>query len=232
MTGLTLGLAALLSAPIAQAEGLGDLRAPTHEFSLELGTFGSPDPAWDYLGDSNAVGSRGVRAGYGLTPNITLIGSWHYSADGAEIDGPEVEDDSDVLFRTAFISNQFAVGPKVQWRWKRWLVPYATVQGVGWLGRARLDDDFDDDENINQYQFTGFAPGGMVTAGIDIIPKRVGRNIRLASHLEAGYGITSRMTLTQDGGSDRANVEGERAVELGSVGFRGFALRWGVGVRF
>lgn len=232
MTGMTLALAGLLSAPVAKAEGLGDLRAPTHELSLELGTFGAPDPAWENLSDGDAVGSRGIRAGYGLTPSLTLIGSWHHSADGAEIEGPGSEEEYDTLFRTAFLSDQFAVGPKLQWRWKRWLVPYATVQGVGWLGRARIDDDFDDDANINQYQFTGFAPGAMVTAGLDLIPTRVGRRVRLASHLEAGYGVTSRMTLTQAGGSDRANTDGEKAVELGAVGFRGFALRWGVGVRF
>jgi hypothetical protein len=238
MTLATLGLAALISAPLAHAapakgKAAANRSGPKgHELSLELGSFGAPDPAWDFLADGDPVGSYGVRAGYGLSRNVTLVGSWHRSADGAEIEGPASEGEYDTLFRTAFISHQFAVGPKVQWRWKRWLAPYATLQGIGWLGKARLDDDFDDDENVNQYSYTGFAPGGMVTAGVDIKPLKLGKKVRVGSHLEAGYGITSRMTLTQDGGTDRANAEGEKAVELGAVGFRGFTLRWGVGVRF
>ena len=97
---------------------------------------------------------------------------------------------------------------------------------------ARLDDNTSRDDNPNQYRYTGFAAGGMFTGGLDFRFLRVGDHIRLGSHIEAGYGITSRMTLTQDGGTDRANEDGDRAAELGKVGFRGFALRWGVGIRF
>lgn len=238
MTLTTIGLAALLTISVADAKGPGakgssanERSVRGHELSLELGTLGAPDSAWRYLGSSSYIPSYGARVGFGITPAIAVVASWHRGQDGAEIEGPGATDD-DVLFRTAFTSHQIAVGPKLQWRWKPWLAPYATLQGLGVVGRARLDDGFDEDDNPNQYTYRGFAPGGMVTGGVDLKPVRVAKGVRLGTHLEMGYALTSRMTLVQEGGKDPANSSNNGDVELGSVGFRGFTMRFGVGVNF
>lgn len=233
MTPALIGLAALLSSTAADARppNPADRAVAGHEVSLELGTLGAPDPAWDYLGSQPYVPSYGARVGYGLTPAVSIVGSWHRGADGAEIEGPGSAED-DVLFRTAFISHQLALGPKLQWRWKPWIAPYATLQGLGVIGKARLDDGFDDDENPNQYTYTGFSPGGLVAGGVDLKPLRVAKGVRIGTHLELGYALTRRMRLVQEGGKDPANDDQNGDVELGSVGFRGLSMRFGVGVHF
>lgn len=233
MTLALMGLAALLTSPVAEAKSrkAPDRAVRGHEVSFELGTLGAPDPTWDYLGTEPYIPSYGARVGYGITPAVAIVASWHRGADGAEIEGPGATDD-DVLFRTAFVSHQIAIGPKVQWRWKPWLAPYATLQGLGVVGKARLDDGFDDDDNPNQYSYSGLAPGGLVTAGVDLKPLRVTKGMRVGTHLEMGYAHTARMTLVQDGGRDPANSDNNGDVELGDVGFRGFTMRFGVGLNF
>ncbi len=229
MTLVALALTTLVGT--AHADQPAGAKMDGHEVSLELGTFGAPDAAWDVLGDGYPVGSYGGRIGYGLTPNVTLVAGYHHAYDGSGVDGEFGGDDRE-LFATSFRSHQITVGPKVRWNLKPWIAPYATVQALGWLGHARLDDDTEADDNPNQYDYTGFAPGGVAAAGVDLKPLKLAKGVRLATHLEMGYGITSRMTLTQDGGSDPANTDGDKAAELGKVGFRGFTLRWGVGLRF
>jgi hypothetical protein len=230
----TLGLAALLTTT-------ADAKPKGHEVSLELGSFGAYDPNFDLFSESDAVGTYGARVGYGITKSLTILGSWHHGSDGVSVDynGYSDEEDSfeddiydEELFRTAFISDQFMLGPKLAWRIRPWIAPYATLQGVGILGRARIDDDFDHDDNPNQIRYTGFAPGGYVAGGVDIKPLKIGKDgLRLATHLELGYGITSDMTFKQEGGTD-AELGSGAVAEVGTVNFRGFTMRWGVGVRF
>lgn len=228
MTLATLALAGLVGS--AHAQGV-DSKLNGHEISLELGTFGAPDPSWEIIGDGSPVGSYGGRVGYGLTKTLSIVAGYHHSYDGSQVEG-EVDDDWDELFSTSFRSHQITLGPKVRWNIKPWVAPYATVQGIGWIGRARIDDDTESDDNPNQYAYSGFAPGVLGAGGIELRPVKVTKGLRLATHLELGYGHTAQMTLTQDGGTDPANDDGDNAAELGRVGFRGFTLRWGVGVRF
>lgn len=239
MTLATLGLAALLTSPTASADESTTNRSRAvagHEVSLELGTLAAPDPDWEYLGSGNQISSHGVRAGWGFTPMLALVASWHRGADGVEFDGPVSDDTSggeeNLLFRTSFISHQLALGPKLQWRVTPWLAPYATLQGLGVLGTARLDDGFDDDDNPNQYTYRGLAPGGFVSGGVDVKPVRLAQGMRLGTHIELGYALTGRMRLVQEGGRDPASTDEPRTAQLGAVGFRGFTMRFGVGVNF
>jgi len=226
-----LALGAVSLAGVARAGKPLDPQLDGHEISLELGTFGAPDEAWDILGDGAAVGSYGGRIGLGLTKNLSIVAGYHHAYDGGQVEG-EIGDDWQELFSTSFRSHQIALGPKLRWNVKPWFAPYATVQALGWIGHARLDDDTEADDNPNQYAYTGFAPGGVGAAGVEFRPVKVTRGLRLATHLEFGYGITGQMTLRQDAGTDAANRDGDNAAELGRIGFRGFTMRWGVGVRF
>ena len=49
---------------------------PRHEVSLELGTHNSNNPAWDVIGSATS-NTLGLRGGYGLNSQLTVIGSWH-----------------------------------------------------------------------------------------------------------------------------------------------------------
>ena len=236
MTLATMGLVALLSSNTTlAADGPTGRAVSGHELSLQVGTLATPDPAWEYLGSGNQIASYGVRAGWGFTPALGLVASWHRGRDGVDLEGPasasDVDSSDGLLFRTSFVSHQFALGPKLQWRMKPWFAPYATLQGLGVVGTARLDDGFDEDDNPNQYTYRGFAPGGVLAGGVDVKPFRIARGVRVGTHLEMGYALTGRMKLVQEGGRDPSNDDNGEAL-LGVVGFRGFTMRFGVGVNF
>lgn len=205
----TLLTLAALSAPAS---------AGTNELAFELGALGSSDRNWDLFSDGPLLSSMGLRAGYGVNDWLTVVGTWQTARDGSVL-YIESYDANEYLDQDALLSlrtNQLSLGPKFSLDLFSWLHPYATVQGLALLGTVRMDDDAQHDDNLNQYKSSAVTGGGFAALGLDFILLREDRPIRPATYLEMGYGRTANLAFD----------------DIGTLGFGGFALRWGVGARF
>ena len=211
-------ITALLSAGSAMA---GSADSIDHELSLELGSMHSSDPTWDAFSDSEQVIAWGIRGGYGISPRLAVVASWHRGQHDSYF---EVEAETYHDLDMDFTTNQFAIGPKVDFQIDHWFRPYVTLQGMGMLGQIRIDEDPDDDDNeLLKFSDTGF--GGFAAAGIDFIPGSSDKRLHFASHIEWGYGKVFALQFEdKDAGND--------AVEIGDLDLQGFTINWGVGVRF
>ena len=54
-----------------------------NELSIELGSMAATDPTVNVLTGADALSSGGVRVGYGISPNLAVIASWHRSRHDA-----------------------------------------------------------------------------------------------------------------------------------------------------
>lgn len=219
MRGIMTAVAVLAAVALAPAA-----EAAEREVALELGSFGAPDEDFDLFSHGDALPTRGLRVGWPVHERVAVIAGWHHGARGLRVyplgDEYDYEYDDDYsadnnAFVAAFYGDQFTLGAKADWALVRWLLPYATVQAVGYRGLVRLDDDLQHDDNPNQVQRSAFAPGAMATAGLDVrVP--FGETFAAATYLELGYGYVLPLDFA----------------DLGEIDMRGFVLRWGVGARF
>jgi len=192
------------------------------ELSLELGSMGSSDPTVDALTGSAALSAWGLRLGYGISPNIGVVASWHRSRHDSflSVDTAVSYFDMDMDFTT----NQLALGPKVDLQLTHWLRPYLTVQGMGVLGKLRIDEDPGDDEDA-LLKYTDMSWGGFAAAGLELVPGEESYGVHPAIHLEMGYGKVFSMQLADtEAGSD--------AIEIGDIDLQGFTVNAGIGIRF
>lgn len=167
---------------------------------------------WGLYSDSYRLSGWGLRGGYAVNSWLTGVVGWQYAEDGGTV---EVEDGS-TGFHHALVTNQITLGPKFSLDVLSWLQPYATVQGVAMLGRARLDDDIYDDENLNELRASGLAPGGLAAGGVDVITRRVDKAVRPTLHVEVGYAYLAPLELDA----------------MGQLEIHGLYTQWGVGARF
>ncbi|MCB9741758.1 MAG: outer membrane beta-barrel protein [Alphaproteobacteria bacterium] len=210
---ILLSLLSLLSAP-AQA---GD-----HELSAELGTLGAADAAWDTFDQRDRLGSFGVRGSYAFHPRLSATASFHRRARGAAHDFSSAEiGASDIPggsegYVAAYTGNMYSLGLKADVEPSHYLRPYLSAEGLLLQGTARLDDDTEEDDNVNQILASGLAPGFAVAGGAEIYLGLPEWPVWPALHLEMGYGRALPMDIEP----------------LGDVQFKGFFLRSGVGIRF
>lgn len=193
-----------------------------HELSLELGSMASPDRTVDVLTGSAALSSLGMRLGYGISPNLGVVASWHRSQHRSDVwlDTDASYFDIDLNFTT----NQLAIGPKLDIQLTHWLRPYVTAQGMGVLGKLRIDDDPGDDEDA-ALTFTDMSWGGFAAAGVDVVPGGERLRVHPALHLEMGYGKVFSMVLED-------TEAGNDAIEIGDLDLQGFTVNAGIGIRF
>lgn len=204
--------------------------AADNELDFELGSLSAPDTDWEMFSSGSAVGTWGIRGGYGLAEHLSVVAGWHHSADGAQIwlDG----ESSDVAdFHTAFLSDQFTVGPKFDYAVTSHLSPYATVQAMLYRGKIRLDTDIEHEGNPNELKFSALAPGAYGALGVEWLPIRLGDRARVGTHLELGYAWVLPMKFKDDNGTQR-DENSDKPAFVGQMDFHGFAMRWGVGLRF
>ena len=198
------------------------------DISAEIAWLGATDPAWNYFAEDDALVSFGLRAGYAVHPNVSLLVGWQHAANGAvssapAVGGALVTDEADDLayyessaaFRAAMYTDELSVGAKGGVTVWKWLHPYATLKVVGMRGLVRMDDDPEDDENVTQVEVAGVTGGFSTAAGFDILIPVRGRWI-VSPYVELGYGLLAPMQLE----------------DLGTVQFSGFSGRTGMGVRF
>lgn len=202
----TLVLTLALSAP-ARADNLS--------LDLNRGLIRMSDPNWDMYSHDDNLSGWGLRAGYAVTPWLTGVVGYKYAFDGGPVSAEGDYDDGS-LFYQALSTHELSLGPKLSLPALSWLQPYATLQGVALLGRERLDDDTDDDENLNELRANGFSGGALAAGGVDLILRRVDKAVRPTVHTEVGYAWIAPMTLG----------------DLGQLEVHGLYVQWGVGARF
>lgn len=207
-------------------------RAADNEISLELGSFGTHDDAFELFHDNGQLGTVGFRGGLGLSRHLGVVAGWHHAATGntVEVQSSTATDSESryQTFQAAYRGHHFLIGPKLDTTALGWFHPYATVQGALFVGRVLMDDDPDVDDNPGQLQATAVSPGGVAALGWDIVPVRPGGGqIGIGWHIEAGYG---RVATT----SYRAHPPGGNGdpAEIARFGLGGFYLRTGVGLYF
>ena len=100
----------ILTALLSGAALAGSADGIDSELSLEFGAMRSPDQTVDVLTGSDALAALGLRLGYGITPNIGVVASWHRSQHDAflSVDTAASYFDMDM----GLITNQLALGPK------------------------------------------------------------------------------------------------------------------------
>ncbi len=225
---LSLALAAAL--PTAQA----------HDLSVDVGTFGANDSNYEYFSESSQIGTWGFRGGFGFTKNISLVAGWQTGRVGLDVyasgygDGYEDDyaygyDDS-LLFSTQMTHNRFSLGPKLELPIRPFVSPYVTAQVVGWAATARFDDDPFNEGNLNELTFKAFAPGGIAALGVDLRPIRIRQGMRVATHVEVGYGITGKLRFKDKNARDAGADNGP--VSIGDLRFQGLYASAGVGLHF
>jgi len=220
------------TAMIAALATMSGARAENNELDLELGAIHTSDTDWEMFSDAGSVSTWGIRAGYGLSEHLSVVASWHHSADGAEIYFDNTESyDGDPAFHTAFMSDQFAVGPKFNYAVNGWLAPYGTAQLMAWRGKIRLDSDVKEEGNLGEQKFAALAPGAVAALGVEWMPFRLGEEVKAATHLELGYAYMLPMKFHDADGTERVDNTDKPAF-VGEMDFQGFYMRWGVGLRF
>jgi hypothetical protein len=194
--------------------------AASREVDVELGWQGSSDPAFGLFSTGASLGSVGIRAGWAVHPRVALIAGWQHGTTGVDV-GYEYDTTTSGGgipaggYQTALYSDTITFGAKADLEVKRWLHPYATVQGAGMRALVRLDDDSTDDENLTQIQRVGITGGAIGAAGVEF-PIRLNASMALAPYVELGYGWYAPATFA----------------DLGTLQFSGFAGRAGAGLRF
>jgi len=196
-----------------------------HEFNFEAGTIGVVDPSWAMFSETPAIATWGFRGGVQIAPWTRIIGGWQHGTRGREITFEDSTTGLEVAeIHTAATVDQYSLGGKVIWEARPWLHPYATAQGVLFVGHIRLDDDVMRQDNENQLRFGAVAPGMIGAIGTEVLPFGQGKRVRMAAYLELGYGHAWPMRFR-----DRDQDE---PIDVGNITVNGLATRFGVGVRF
>lgn len=203
--GLSIAALGLLVAAPAHADGIDG------EISLELGTLRNSDQAFDLFSENNAMPSRGVRLGLGLSDELTIVAGWHRVSRGATLylgEGSEI--------RSAFFADEFTLGPKLGKLLGDVAFPYVTTQAMAFRGVMKLDDDPSTRHNPGQLQESAITPGVLGLGGIEFRSPTETSDLAVAFFLEMGYGWVARGAYG----------------DFGTMKPGGFALRSGVGLRF
>lgn len=186
------------------------------EISAEFGTLYNGDPQFDIFSSLDAIPSGGVRVGYAVHDNVSVIAGYHHGQRGADVYTFSDEEEFDLVLRTAFSANEFTVGAKGEVPVFSWLVPYATAQGMLFHGVMRFDDDPYDRRSPGQVRKAGLGGGGLLTGGLDFRIPQGGAPFTLGLHVEAGYALISNVGFG----------------DYGRIRPGGFVMRTGLGLRF
>ncbi len=194
-----------------------------HEANLDLGSIGISDPSWAMFSQDPMIGNFGVRGGVQVAPWTRIIAGWNHGTRGQEL---TLLDSSSSLpigqLHTAATIDQYSLGTKIVWDTWPWIHPYATAQGVLFVGHVRMDDDITITDNDNELRYGAVAPGLMGTLGAEVLLLGKDKPVRMAFSLEFGYGHSWPLRFK---GKDKQP-------QLGELTINGLVSRLGVGVRF
>ena len=210
-----------------------------HEVSLELASINGQTASAERI-SADFLSFSGIRAGYGVTPWLTIIGSWNVSRSETDFykeDYVEYPDDgyySDEEYyttsgsqdmRSLFVVNQVAIGPKIDFTVTPWLHPYVTTQFNVVHGNLKFSDDLEEEDSLVSVQSSSFGLGGVASAGVEFRLKPMNSRFQVASHLELGGQWNSTLSFS--------TAEDDSATfSLGDFGYGGLVVRGGIGLRF
>lgn len=189
------------------------------EVNATAGAVHIGDPSFDIFGTNNALTSLGL--GAAVRPSgdrhvpVALVASWQRHQRGRRVRITEA-DSGGLTFNSAFTTDTFSIGPKIDLDVAEVWAPYVTVQAAAMRGLARFDDDPDDNKSPGQTRRAGIAPGLMVLGGTEFSSPDTASKLEFVCHMEAGYSRFGAIGLG----------------DLGSVRPGGFVLRTGVGMRW
>lgn len=183
---------------------------PEIALGVEIGHLHNGDPSFDAFSDSNALPSRGFKAGVQVADPLAVVVGWHHISRGATIygAGPDIA--------TAYQANEWTLGAKLEHGFTSWFYPYVSVSGMVLEGTMRLDDEPYEDDNPNELQAHGLSPGAMATAGMEFRMPLGSYPVQLTYWLDGGGALLARGTYGN----------------FGDMKPGGFTLHTGVGVRF
>ena len=131
-------------------------------------------------------------------------------------------------FYTRLRSHEFTVGAKYDWSPLKRIHPYATTQFMVNRMSLMINEAQSEDDPMIDIRGGGLGIGGVISGGVEYRTRPVNNGLQLASHLEVGYGLASKVqfdNLKNNGGDFSA-------VDAGDLSLGGVYFRWGVGVRF
>ena len=214
--------------------------SPKYSLAFETGMLDHYDPHWDLL-DSWQDPSVGLRLGYNISPKLAVVGSYqgmnssrtiNYGGDYEyyyDDDGEYIESYSSLGNVEAEIQeNIFAAGPKINFGSKRWIAPYATVQGILVHGRLEMGDNVIDEEEATTYfKDSAVGVGALGALGLEVKSRPIAGKTQALMYFEYGGGITSRLNYS----IPSIGVGGED-MPIGDLQYGGQHFRFGIGAQF
>lgn len=198
---LTLILALMAATPAMAAD---------NELSFEGGFLEAQDDAWRVFSSSELVPAYGVRGALKVHDRIAIVATYNHARRGASLYSPTDQ----LLGSSAYFGNEVGLGVKVDYSFWDWLQPYAHLDGLLHLGRARLDGQPSADNNTTLVNQRGTTGGFRGMGGVEFqIPSK---SLTAGLYVEAGYTWLAPIQMG----------------DFGDLDFGGFTLRSGVGVRF
>jgi len=210
--------------------------APKNELSVELGYLdGSDSKTWTYHNST----TFGLRGGYGINNWLTAIGSWHMSQTYTDFGDDYYSYDYDyedeysysgdaMPLSTRLRSHEIALGTKFDWSPLKRIHPYATTQILINRMGLNITESYLEEEPAVDIKGNGIGFGGIASAGVEYRTRSFSNGLQLASHMELGYGRSSKVQF-----DSLKNNDGEfSAIDAGDLALGGLYFRWGVGVRF
>jgi len=206
--------------------------SPTYDLALETGYLAQNDNDWGYFGYPE--NTFGLRAGYHISPNLSILASYqsvlgtdtignsNYYNENEDYGDEESVSSSLDSVQMSVRSNQFSVGPRISWNFKRWFVPYATAQGLLVHGHLRMGDGLDPDDATTFLKDSGYAVGTVGGLGLELRTRPINGKCQLNTYFEWGYGLSSTINFK----TQEANLP------IGDLQYGGGYFRYGIGTRF
>ena len=218
-------LAALLS-------GSGATFDHTYSVAVETGVVSQQDVDWEIL-DSWQQNTSGLRFGYALSPNLEILGSFHYGSQNQNSDWVihEYEEPEDAFGVYSMNVNETLIhlGPKFTWNMTSWLAPYATAQGLLIHNQLQFGEGYsiDEEDSATFAQSSALGVGLTGAVGLEVRLRPIAKKVQLFTYAEAGATSASALNFSlKDASSD-----GE-AINIGDLGYGGGYYRIGLGTKF
>jgi len=214
--------------------------APKYSLTFETGRLDHYDPDWDMLNYWQDA-SAGFRVGYNLSSKLSLVASYQGAVSTSTISyggGTEYYDyaEEEYIYSSSDIEsvgaqiteNIISFGPKLNMPVKRWLVPYATVQGVVAHDVLIMGDTlYDEDAATTFFRDGATGVGALGALGLEVRTRPVLGKTQPIVYFEYGAGITSDLNFSiPDIGVDGENLP------IGDLQYGGQHFRFGFGAQF
>ena len=232
----------LTQVALAEQPKVAKKQKTTDSLTFEYGYLDIADESLITDWRNNATGLRFEK---GLSSSLSALGGWRLDGAVTYFDDEYGYDYGDYgyydyeepVYSTQYLGeldallvvNTITGGVKYSHKVKRWLHPYATLQGQVSHGYLVLTDDIEEEKDRRTFNINAqsVGVGGVGSFGVEFRTPKVGKVGQLISYLEGGYIFATDLNFSYSSGEKAAE-----SIEIGKVGQSGQFLRWGVGFRF